>query len=291
MREIAFVIETFRRILIGSILHLGDIIYLFVACIAKIQFLQFILIRFFPYDNPIFTDRSRNNKEFNILAVKYDPKNFLKISEKYQNFEIIVKEALKRDGMLLEFMTDRFKKRIDIAKIAISKNREAYYYVDKKLKSNKELFEFALNSKNISCSAGLIYDELSSKLKNDKEIAILSVSKYDELYEKLPTHLQEDRDVYIELLKCIMRKRKRILKEPKPTRIRYRKVPKNLEYNIEIIKIIVECELPTKILSKYWRNKLSYFEETKEKIKYLDCFISKGCTKKIELYDLKINFF
>ncbi len=148
--------------------------------------------------NPNFYDEEYIEQYRNIVIelLKLNINLFITLPEHYKRDYRIVKFAVKKDGLIIQFLDEEMKKNIKIIEYSLQNNYESYYFLSDKLKNDKniiflllqkssenyenylgvrkddyELFEFLVN-KN-----GTMIKYASDRLKNNRELAKLAIQK------------------------------------------------------------------------------------------------------------------
>ena len=80
----------------------------------------------------------------------------------------IAQECLKKNGMLLYYCVEEFKKNYDLAMIAVTNNGMALDYVSQELKDNDDIVEMAMKLNKAVAFA-------SDRIKKDKKFALISL--------------------------------------------------------------------------------------------------------------------
>ena len=81
----------------------------------------------------------------------------------------VARKCLQKNGTLLSFCCNSFKNNHDLVTIAVTNNGMALDYASQELKDNDDIVKIAMKLNQAICFA-------SSRIKNDKEFALLSVS-------------------------------------------------------------------------------------------------------------------
>lgn len=82
----------------------------------------------------------------------------------------IAQECLKKNGMLMYYCVEEFKKNYDLAIIAVTNNGMALDYVSQELKDNNNIVKMAIKTNQAIAFA-------SSRIKNSKGFALISLNK------------------------------------------------------------------------------------------------------------------
>jgi len=124
----------------------------------------------------------------------------------------IVTEAVKQNGLALEFASERLKKDIEIFNIAVEQNEDAALFAEENLyKSYKTALEDARLNGNITPqfndTRNLVilaiktdtnnFKSISDRLKDDESIVKLAVEKEGSLLQYASLRLRKDRDIVL----------------------------------------------------------------------------------------------
>jgi len=102
---------------------------------------------------------------------------------------------LKKDGLYLKKLEDKYKRDIELVRIAIENNVEAFKYVPKELKIDRTFILSLLKTE------GYLLEYLSDDFKKDKELVMVAVSSYGYALEEAHETLRADKEVVLEAIR------------------------------------------------------------------------------------------
>ena len=147
----------------------------------------------------------RSDKEILMFAIKYYAKNLSQASAELKNDKEIVLAAVKSSGEVLEYVSDELRNDPEIVLAAVSQNGAALKFASEEMKNNKEITITAVSNKHCSNSYLPAIAYVGNILKNDKDIILKSFEGglYSKIFEMelVPTHLLNDKDFVLKLLK------------------------------------------------------------------------------------------
>jgi hypothetical protein len=140
-----------------------------------------------------------------MFAIKYYAKNLSQASAELKNDKEIVLAAVKSSGEVLEYVSDELRNDPEIVLAAVSQNGAALKFASEEMKNNKEITITAVSNKHCSNSYLPAIAYVGNILKNDKDIILKSFEGglYSKIFEMelVPTHLLNDKDFVLKLLK------------------------------------------------------------------------------------------
>tara|TARA_B100000886_G_C20423728_1_gene492868 strand:+ start:291 stop:2339 length:2049 start_codon:yes stop_codon:yes gene_type:complete len=164
-----------------------------------------------------FHDLAKDDEEIATIAVKLDGDNFRYISKRLKSDRELAKLALNHSGHNLEHIKSNellFDK--ELIKLALSTHDQAYMYMPKDLRNDKELVAQVIakkidslvfemfpdeyrNNRDVILKAvnddGYSYKYLSETFRDDKEILLLAISTSPSILEYASERLRNDIDV------------------------------------------------------------------------------------------------
>lgn len=164
------------------------------------------------------SDRIRCDYEIAEVVVSEANLGLRYLHRKMQNNETIVRLAVQRNGLNLEYASDYLKRSHDLVSIAVRQNGDALVYADKSLLNDFDLVKMALEQKNV-------WPKLSSKMRNDKRLVKLAITKWGIILKEIPEHLRNDKEIAL------------LAVEIYP--VNFLHVGKKLKNDIDIVKAVV----------------------------------------------------
>ena len=176
------------------------------------------------YEFENFPDWAKDDEEIATIAVENSYNSFENASLRLRSDRALVIKAFTSQcsyDTINHVGTEELKNDIEILKLAVRGHKQAFGYIPEKWRSNKELIDIVLSGKGNSSSFKLFPAEykdnreiaikvlnddgncfqcLSERLRDDKELAILSVQKAYTL-EYASERLRDDKDVIMIALK------------------------------------------------------------------------------------------
>lgn len=128
-----------------------------------------------------------NDEELGMKAVSENGFVLESLRELQDNFSV-VKAAVKKDGLALEYASDRLKSNYDIVKVAVCCKDQggAIKYASKELRSNKELVILAYKQGRYRLKIGI-----PRELLKDVDVQKAIVSNRSDNFDLLPKEVQE----------------------------------------------------------------------------------------------------
>lgn len=119
------------------------------------------------------------------------------LNEENRNNPDIVKEAIKLDGLALQYASEKLKNNPEIVLLAIEKNLDAFSFASKDLQNNKE-FLLKILEKQPYC-----LQHMDEKFLNDSDIIYTSIlhSKSNAFYQLASVELKKDINFVLKLVK------------------------------------------------------------------------------------------
>lgn len=134
----------------------------------------------------------RKDKDIGLAVVKNSKTPMLAYLDKsLKNDRDIVKAAVSRHGMSIQFVNEKMKADKDIVLAAVQSNGESIRFVSNVLKRDKEIVMAAVQSR--SRSIRLVNDEL----KKDKEIVLFAIQDDGNNFQYVSNELKKDKEVVL----------------------------------------------------------------------------------------------
>ena len=111
-----------------------------------------------------------DNEELLLYAIKFDLQYFKKASQKQQQDIDFITEALKNNGMVMQFLQTEIKSNKEFAIIAVQNNAEAYQFIDESLKNDFEIAKVAVTNNKFALN------HLPKHLQINHEIALIALN-------------------------------------------------------------------------------------------------------------------
>lgn len=120
----------------------------------------------------------RETKKNALAAVKHDPNNLHYVTKMADDYDV-VKEAVQRDGMAIQFASKRHRCNKNIAEIAVRQNGRAFSFLSKELRKSTKLLRIALETDPDAILLGFAFQ------KHNPELVMMAVKGDPDLLEAL----------------------------------------------------------------------------------------------------------
>lgn len=124
-----------------------------------------------------------DNEELLLYAIKYDAQYFKKASQKQQQDIDFITEALKNNGVVMQFLQSDIKSNKEFAIIGVQNNAEAYQFIDESLKNDFEIAKVAVTNNKFALNY------LPKHLQINHEIALIALNTNRDNWFKLDDSL------------------------------------------------------------------------------------------------------
>ena len=111
---------------------------------------------------------------------------------KHQSVKRFALDYLKKDGLDLEFVTDKLKNDSCVVKTAIAENGDALIFAAERFLNDKNMVLEAIKT---SHHPSIVYQKLSDSMKNDREVIIKCVLASGEMIPYLSEKHQKDPEI------------------------------------------------------------------------------------------------
>jgi len=120
----------------------------------------------------------RETKEIALAAVKLDPKNIYHSTKMWDDFDVM-KAAVQRDGMMLQYASKRLRYDKEIVEAAVRQTGRAYSLLSKELRKSTKLLRLALVTYPDAILSGFAFQ------KHNPELVMMAVKGDPDLLEAL----------------------------------------------------------------------------------------------------------
>ena len=132
---------------------------------------------------------------------KRGPFSFLRfMSDSLKDNDTVISAAVAKDGLCLDYASPRLKRCESMVMKAVQQNGSAIQYADESLKHDKSFIMRALHAAQDSKPSNVL-GFCDARLRSDKEVVLLSVSKNPLSLQDASPHLQADHEIVIQAVR------------------------------------------------------------------------------------------
>jgi len=157
-----------------------------------------------PQTNVVGELNEDSDRDTVLAAAQQGEDTLYRVLEKFGDDEEIMMAAVRSDGMILWYGSERIRSNETIVKIAVENSSgKALRYASDKVKDSKKMVLHALNLivPHITHSSIPFHGLVSPRLQTDKDVVLISLKKFIVDFRDLPEELRGDKDIALVAIK------------------------------------------------------------------------------------------